>query len=165
MNKKPHRLLHRVMLLGLLLMGYGLYATSPAQAQQMMPPPEFITTVPSDYGFDDTVDILKGAIEGENLMVIHEINAQRMLRMVEVQVGGMKQLLFFHPRYMKRILEANRNGTIVPPLKVAVMEMPDGKVMVRYPKPSHLFGPYEGLSEIAQELEEVVEKIVANVQN
>jgi len=154
-----------MMLLGLLLMGYGLYATSPAQAQQMMPPPEFITTVPSDYGFDDTVDILKGAIEGENLMVIHEINAQRMLRMVEVQVGGMKQLLFFHPRYMKRILEANRNGTIVPPLKVAVMEMPDGKVMVRYPKPSHLFGPYEGLSEIAQELEEVVEKIVANVQN
>ena len=153
------------MLLGLLLMGYGLYATSPAQAQQMMNPPEFITTVPSNYGFDDTVDILKGAIEGENLMVIHEINAQRMLRMVDVQVGGMKQLLFFHPRYMKRILDANRNGTIVPPLKVAVMEMPNGKVMVRYPRPSHLIGPYEGLSEIAQELEEVVEKIVANVQN
>ncbi len=165
MNKKPHRLSHRVMLLGLLLMGYGLYATSPAQAQQMMNPPEFITTVPSNYGFDDTVDILKGAIEGENLMVIHEINAQRMLRMVDVQVGGMKQLLFFHPRYMKRIREANRNGTIVPPLKVAVMEMPNGKVMVRYPRPSHLFGPYEGLSEIAQELEEVVGKIVANVQN
>ncbi len=165
MDKKPRRLSHRVMFLGLLLMGYGLYATSPAQAQQMMTPPEFITTVPSNYGFDDTVDILKGAIEGENLMVIHEINAQRMLRMVDVQVGGMKQLLFFHPRYMKRIREANRNGTIVPPLKVAVMEMPNGKVMVRYPRPSHLFGPYEGLSEIAQELEEVVEKIVANVQN
>ena len=145
---------------------YTLLTVGVAQAQQgMMQMPDFLVTVPSNYGFDDTVDLLKGAIEGENLMVIHEINAQRMLRMVEVQVGGMKQLLFFHPRYMKRIREANRTGTIVPPLKVAVMEMPNGKVMVRYPKPSHLFGPYEGLSEIAQELEEVVGKIVANVQN
>ncbi len=80
---------------------YTLLTVGVAQAQQgMMQVPDFLVTVPSNYGFDDTVDLLKGAIEGENLMVIHEINAQRMLRMVEVQVGGMKQLLFFHPRYM-----------------------------------------------------------------
>ena len=130
---------------------------------EMAAPPEFLVTTPSGYDFDDTVDLLKGAIEEENLMVVHEIDAQRMLRMVEVQVGGMKQILFFHPRYMKQILEANRNGAIVPPLKIAVMEM-KGKVMVQYPKPSYLFETYDGLGDIAADLEALTERIVGNVK-
>ena len=147
----------------LILLGCGVCVD--ANAQQMKPPPDFLVTVPSKYGFDDTVSLLKGTIEGENLMVIHEVDAQRMLRMVEMQTGGIKQILFFHPRYMKRIIETNRNGAIIPPLKIVVMEMPDGKVMVRYPKPTYLFAPFDGLGDIAQELEGVVEKIAASVQN
>ena len=129
------------------------------------PPPDFLVTLPSSFDFDDTVDILKGAIEQENLMFVHEIDAQRMLRMVEVQTGGMKQILFFHPRYMKRILESNRNGTIVAPLKIAVMEMPTGRVMVRYNRPTNLFDGYDGLSDLAAELEGIIEKIVGEIES
>ncbi len=136
-----------------------------AQAQQMSAPPDFLVTTPSAHGFDDTVEYLKAAIEKENLMVVHEINAQQMLRMVGLRTGGMKQILFFHPRYMKQIVEANPNGTIEPPLKIAVMERPDGKVMVRYVNPSYQFGRYENLDEIGKELKQLVERIVTSVQD
>ena len=76
------------------------------------------------------------------------IDAQKMLRMAKVKVSGMKQLLFFHPRYMKRIIESNALGTIEPPLKIAIMERPDGKVMVKYIKPSSMLGKYAGLSDL-----------------
>ncbi len=138
--------------------------SAPALAQQMSPAPDFIVTSRSALGFDATLETLKGAIEGENLMIVTEINPQQMLRMVGVQTGGMRQVLFFHPRYMKRIIETNRNGAIEPPLKVVVIEGPDGGVMIRYIDPTYLFGRYDGLEEVGRELSEVVERIVASAQ-
>ncbi len=138
--------------------------TGPALAQGAPPPPDFLVTVPSAHDFDRTVALLKQAIEGENLMVVHEINAQQMLRMVGVRTGGMRQILFFHPRFMKRLIETNRHGGIVPPLKVLVMEMPNGRVMVRYHDPVHQLEPYTGLEELAAELRGVIEHVVAAVR-
>lgn len=139
-------------------------ATEPAWGQGVPPPPDFHVIVASAHGFDETLDQLRQAIEGENLMVVDEINPQQMLRMVGVRTGGMRQILFFHPRYMKEIIESNRNGAIEPPLKLVVMEMPDGRVMVRYIDPTFLFGRYEGLEVVGQELKTVVESVVAAVQ-
>ena len=130
----------------------------------MMKPPQFQVMVPSKYDFNDTVELLKSAIEGQNLMVISELDIQKMLRMVGVQRKGMKKIYFFHPSYMKRILEANRHATAEPPLKIDIMEMPNGRAMVRYIKPSHIFGQYEGLEEISRELETLLVKLVESVQ-
>ncbi len=134
-----------------------------ALTAQGTPPPDFLVTVRSAHDFDQTLALLKQAIEGENLMVIDEINPQQMLRMVGVRVGGMRQIFFFHPRYMKRIMETNRHGGIEPPLKVLVMERPDGGVMVRYHDPVHQFAPYAGLENVGAELRTVVEKVVGAV--
>ncbi len=133
-------------------------------AQDAPAPPDYIVTVHSAHAFDETVDMLTSAIEEQNLMVIHEINPQQMLRMVGVRTGGMKQILFFHPRYMRQILETDRNAGIEPPLKVLAMEGPDGSVMVRYVDPEYQFGRYTGLTEMAVELKGIVEAIVAVVQ-
>jgi uncharacterized protein (DUF302 family) len=127
--------------------------------------PDFQVVVMSKYGFDDTVDILKGSMEQNNLMVVHELNAQKMLRMVNVRTKGMKQIMFFHPRFMKIIREINPHAIIEPPLKIAVMERPDGKVMIRYIKPTYLFGRYENLDDVGKELESLVMKIVASATN
>ena len=97
-------------------------------------------------------------------MVVEEINPQQMLRMVGMRVSGMRQIFFFHPRYMKRIFETNRNGGIEPPLKVLVMERPDGGVMVRYHDPVHQFAPYPGLEDVAADLRTVIEKVVGAVR-
>jgi uncharacterized protein (DUF302 family) len=133
------------------------------RAQEMPPAPEFHTMVASQYDFDDTVSMLKGAMESENLMVINEINPQQMLRMVGIQTQGIKQVFFFHPRFMKRLRDANMHATIEPPLKVAVMETSKGTV-VKYIKPSYLLSRYEGVEAIGNELDAVVAKVVASVQ-
>ena len=112
------------------LLVVSLLVAGPLQSNQMSNLPESQVMMNSAYDFSDTVELLTAAIEEQNLMVVKEIDAQKMLRMVNMRVGGMKQLLFFHPRYMKRIMETNPQGTIEPPLKIAIMERPDGKVVV-----------------------------------
>ena len=148
----------------------GAFSLVQAQEGKMKAPegkmksPEFQTMSVSKYSFDDTVELLKGAMEEQNLMVIKEIDAQKMLRMVEVKTKGMKQVLFFHPRFMKRIMKINKHATIEPPLKIAVMERPDGKIVVKYIKPSYLFGRYDGLKEIGDELDTLLAMIVNSIQ-
>ncbi len=141
----------------------SLLVAAPPQAGQMMNLPESQVMVQSAYDFGDTVELLTAAIEEQNLMVVKVIDAQKMLKMVNKQVGGMKQLLFFHPRYMKRIIETNPQGTIEPPFKIAVMERPDGGVVVKYIKPSALLGKYAGLEELGVELDGLVGQITASV--
>ncbi len=119
----------------------------------------------SIYSFSETVDLLKGAIENQNLMVIHEIDAQKMLRMAGKEVKGMRQVFFFHPKYMRQVMEANSEAVIQIPLKLIVMESPDGKAMVRYFMPSTVLKSYSGTEAITKELDGMVEKIINEVKN
>lgn len=119
----------------------------------------------SKYSFGESVDILKGAIEEQNLMVIQEVDAQKMLRMAGKEVKGMKQIFYFHPKYMRRVMEANPAATIQIPLKFIVMEKPDNKVVIRYFKPSAVLNQYKGEESISAELDGLVEKILAEVTN
>ena len=134
-----------------------------AQNKKMMKAPEFHVLTKSIYDFSDTVELLKASIEEQNLMVINEVDPQKMLRLVGVKTKGMRQIFFFHPRYMKRIYETNKQASIEPPLKFVVMEMPNGKVMVRYIKPSHKLSPYMGLDDLARELDELTATIAKSV--
>ena len=147
-----------------LLVGGLLTAAAPLAAQMGPPPPDFLVTARSAQDFDATLTTIKQAIESENLMVIQEINPQQMLRLVGMRVGGMRQIHFFHPRFMKAIIETNRNGGIEPPLKILVMERPDGAVLVRYHDPVHQYAPYEGLEEIATEMRGIFERVVDSVR-
>lgn len=140
-----------------------LLASQMANAQ--MKPSDGSSVAMSKYSFDETVEILKGAIEQQNLMVIHEIDGQKMLRMAGKQVNGMRQIFYFHPKYMKMVMEANPMASIQIPLKFIVMEKPDKTVVLRYFKPSVVLNQYDGEKEIASELDGLVEKIIAEIQN
>lgn len=133
-----------------------------AQGEKMMPK-DGSTIQISKYSFDETIDILKGAIEEQNLTVIKEIDVQTMLRMAGKEVKGMKQLLYFHPKYGRKVFEANSQAGIQIPLKFVVMEKPDGKAAVRYFMPSKLFENYKGVESIAKELDGIVNKIVNEI--
>ncbi len=98
-------------------------------------------------------------------MVISDIDAQKMLRMAGKEVKGMRQIFYFHPKYMRQVMEANPAATIQIPLKFIVMERPDNKVMVRYFMPSTVLNQYQGEEEIAKELDGLVDKIIAEISN
>ena len=129
----------------------------------MMKAPEYHVLTKSIYDFSDTVELLKASIEAQNLMVINEVDPQKMLRLVGVKTAGMRQIFFFHPRYMKRIFETNKQASIEPPLKIVVMEMPNGIVMVRYINPSYKFDPYNGLDDLATELDELMAVVAKSI--
>lgn len=145
----------KTVLLGLLLL---VSQTIFAQDKKMMPN-DGSTLSMSKYSFSETVDILKGAIEGQNLMVIHEVDGQKMLKMAGKNVGGMKQIFFFHPKYMAKVLEANEMAGIQIPLKFIVMEKGD-RVIIRYFMPSVVLSSYKGTESIANELDGLIKKII-----
>ena len=134
------------------------------QAFSQMEPMDGSKMALSKYSFSETVDILTGAIEQQNLMVIHVMDGQKMMRMAGKKTGGMKQVFFFHPRYMAKVLESNQMAGIQMPLKLIVMEK-DGKVIIRYFMPSTLLKNYSGTETVAKELDGIVTKIIAEATN
>lgn len=127
--------------------------------------PEHNREALSSYDFDETITRLKQSFEAENLLLIHEINTQQILKMAGIDIKGLRQLLFFHPRYMKLLLETNPAAIIEAPLKMVVMEDDKQRVILRYPHPDDSFGTYEGLEALGKELSALLERIVAAVRD
>jgi len=119
----------------------------------------------SKYSFSESVDIIKGAIEEQNLMVIHVVDGQKMMRMAGKQTKGMKQIFFFHPKYMAKVLAANKMAGMAIPFKMIVMEKPDGKVVVRYMMASTALKQYKGTEAVAKELDTLILKVIKEATN
>ena len=116
-------------------------------------PDEHIVVL-SPFAFGETLDVLRGRIIGADMMVLHEIDTQAIIARAGVESLGLRQLLYFHPRYMKRVLEGNPAAVIEAPLKFVVRETP-GAVLVHGISPRFLFGRYAGLEALGDELEEL----------
>jgi uncharacterized protein (DUF302 family) len=136
-----------------------IFVTSAAFAQKPMDGSKMAM---SKYSFSETVDLVKSAIEDQNLMVISEIDGQKMMRMAGKQTKGMQQIFFMHPKYMRKVIEANKMAAIQIPLKLIVMESEKG-VMIRYFLPSTILKQYNGTEIVASELDGMVNKIMAEV--
>ncbi|WP_447973846.1 DUF302 domain-containing protein [Nitrospira sp. Kam-Ns4a] len=121
--------------------------------------------VVSAYPFDETVSRVKRAIEAKQMMVVFTADHQAMLSMVGVNAKGMLGIEFFHPRYGKVIMQNDHAAGIEIPLRLVVMETPDGKAMLSYYKPSIIFANYKGLGGMARELDGVYDAIVAAVSS
>jgi uncharacterized protein (DUF302 family) len=75
-----------------------------------------------------------------------------------------RQILFFHPRLMVRVLGADPSALLEAPLKIVVMEETDG-VTARWPAPQALFGRYgnEPLAKLGRELESIYAAIATRL--
>jgi len=120
-------------------------------------PPENIA-VASPLDFARILDALRASIVREEMMVLHEINTQAIIARAGVESMGLVQILYFHPRYMKRVLEGNPAAVIEAPLKFAVRETPDGTFIHRL-SPRFLFGRYQELHGLGEELEQIAARI------
>ncbi len=102
--------------------------------------------------FEATLAAIRSALRAEDLWLIHEIDPQAIVARAGYGIGPTRQLLFFHPRYMARLLAGNPHALVEVPLKLAVMELPDGRVGVRHPDVASALGAYRGLETLAAEL-------------
>ena len=108
--------------------------------------------VTSVLGFEATLERLKLALAEQDLWVIHEINPQMLLERGGYSILPARQLLFFHPRYAARLLAGDLNAIAEIPLKLIILQMPDGSVTVRHNDVIVLFERYPKLAALAGEL-------------
>jgi uncharacterized protein (DUF302 family) len=114
--------------------------------------PPLQSVVVSAMDFDATVARLKQAIIEEDLWLIDEVNPQVLLERGGYAIQPARQLFFFHPRYLVRLLGADPAALVEIPLKLVILQMPDGSVTVRHKHVEELLSPYRGVSELAAEL-------------
>lgn len=109
----------------------------------------------------DVVARLRAAIGAADLWVLHEIDPQALLKRGGYRIGEARQVLFFHPRYVARLLAADPAALIEAPLKFAVLALPDGQTSVRWNDPVTTFGRYgkPALAELGRELATACEAI------
>ena len=113
--------------------------------------------------FEETLVRLKEAIQAEGFLLLHEIDTQMILGRGGYAIPSTRQLFFFHPRYMVRLLEANPSAVMEAPLRLLVMEMPDGTVVVRQPDAGTALASYVGLASLGSELSQLQQRLEATV--
>jgi uncharacterized protein (DUF302 family) len=121
--------------------------------------PKVLSSLP----FEETVAALRAAIQEEGLWVLHELDPQALLRRGGFSILPLRQILFFHPRFMARILAADPSAVAEAPLKVVIQAMPDGEVLVRCPEAVPAFRSYPALGALAVELEGICHRLVARI--
>ena len=114
----------------------------------------------SPLSFTATVERLKAAIEAEGLWLIHEIDPEQLLARGGYCILPVRQLLFFHPRFMVPLLEANPDGLIEAPLKLVVLQRPGGEVSIHHPDVAAAFAQHPGLEPLGIELASLCQRIV-----
>ena len=111
--------------------------------------------------FEQVIAGLRKGVEAAGLWILHEIDPQAVLRRGGHSIGAGRQILFFHPDLMIRLLEADQAALLEVPLKFAVLELADGSVSVRWLDPAGAFGRYRNssLDKLATELAAICERV------
>ena len=97
-------------------------------------------------------------------MIRHEIDPQAILQRAGHSIGAARQLLFFHPDLLVRLLQADQSALLEAPLRFAVMELPDGAVTIRWFNHALSFARYDNpaLTNLGRELAATCERIVSD---
>ena len=123
----------------------------------------FQHSVTSTRPFDEVLAALRREIDGAGMKVLHEIDPQGALKGVGQTIGGSRLVFFFHPNLLARLLQTDWSAIVEAPLKLAVMELPDGTVSIRMADPAAAFARYgnPALTAFGQELAATCGRIVA----
>jgi len=121
----------------------------------------FQCTLTCKLPISDAVAQLHEAIGGAGLWTLHEIDPQALLKRGGYAIGPARQILFFHPRFLARILAADPAALLEAPLKFALLETAGGRVVTRWTDPALAFARYENtaLADLGLELSAVCEEI------
>lgn len=117
--------------------------------------------------FDVILERLREAIRTEDLMVLHEIDPQAILARSNYVIGRARQLFFFHPRLMARLLAADPSAVLEVPLKFSIVAGAQDHVSVRWLDPAASFARYgqSALEHLGHELAEICLRIVSRALN
>jgi betaine-aldehyde dehydrogenase len=117
----------------------------------------------SAYDFETTISRLSAAIAEAELRLLGEVDPQMQLREGGYAIRPMRHFLFFHPRYLSRLLAIDPRAAVEAPLKFSVMAMADDTVVLRYADPVATFRRYAGLEDLGRELAALCSGLAASI--
>lgn len=90
----------------------------------------------SQRSFDDVLSSLATEIERAGLKLLQETDVQKALAGAGRSTGGFRLLFFIHPALVIRVISADISAMVEAPLKLVMIENPDGLVSLRFASPS-----------------------------
>ncbi len=90
--------------------------------------------------FDEALEKAQKAVIAHGFLLLHEINPQQILAQHSISVQKIRQLLFFHPDYMKQIIIHDPAAIIEAPLKIVLIETNSAAMLYYFDVKSHFEG-------------------------
>jgi uncharacterized peroxidase-related enzyme len=104
---------------------------------------------------------VRDQIKNADLWVLHEIDVQATVARADLKIRPMRQILYFHPRYMARLLALDERAGYAAPLKFTLCESNDGAATeIICMRPSIQFAPFPCTREVADELDQVFDALI-----
>lgn len=147
-----------------LLAAWIIFQALPHGTAHGQTPP--LIKVNSRFNFKITLKNLQAAARRNRLGIVNRANAQRGASSLGVKIPGNQVWGLFAARFAVRMLKASVDAGYEAPIRLYIVEAPDGKVTVRYRKPSVVFKPYgnAALDAMAGELDALFARVVDSVR-
>ncbi len=106
--------------------------------------------------FEEVMNTLRANIVSNGFMVLHEINTTEILSKQGIIIDDLRQLLFFHPSYMKDVLNVDPLLVNEVPLKFVVRSLNRNETNISIASPLESMSDYLGAEAIAAKLLEKI---------
>lgn len=110
--------------------------------------------------FNKVYKHLRENIVSSKFLLLHEIDTQNIVNKHNIIIKPLKQLLFFHPKYIKIIIENDALAINEIPIKLVVREISKNNVSVSFPNPTINLSDYNLNSTMAEELLNEINEIL-----
>lgn len=122
---------------------------------------EEIMTKPSSYTMDETIDVLKEAMEEMELNLVEEVDHAQAAADNGLELRPTKVLIFGNPEIGTQLMKADQRAGLDLPLRILVWENEDGRVFLTYRSPSTLQGDFalEEQQQVLDKMNNALDKI------
>ncbi|NVO10814.1 MAG: DUF302 domain-containing protein [Bacteroidales bacterium] len=111
--------------------------------------------------FDEAINNLRSKITANGFLVLHEINTTEILSKHGIIIDELRQILFFHPKYMKDVLSIDPLLVNEVPLKIVVRSISGDKISLSIANPTESMSDYNNSQILSAELLEKINQILA----
>lgn len=112
--------------------------------------------------FGQVYETLKQRITEQGFLLLHEIDTQAIVAKHGVSIAPLRQLLFFHPKYIAEIMANDPLAINDIPLKLVLHQLDETTTQLSFKNPVHSLQDYGLDVSMAAEMLERVKRIVDN---
>lgn len=122
---------------------------------------EEIITSPSSYTMEETVEVLKSAMEEMELNLVEEVDHAQAAVDHELELRPTRVLIFGNPKVGTALMKADQRAGLDLPLRILVWENEDGRVFLTYRTPTALKTSFalENQQDVLEKMREALDKL------